>query len=100
MQKLAVSLDCRDHAGHHVVATEQALDFGLEARLLDDQLAELQDVVEAAFTRRRKCRDLAAFVAHTLTAEIVCSSLAAYTTELAGFSGTTISAIGCPSRTM
>ena len=31
MQKLAVALDGGDHAGHYVVAAEQAVDFGLDA---------------------------------------------------------------------
>ena len=32
MQELSVRLDGPDHAGHHVLPTEQASDFGLEAR--------------------------------------------------------------------
>ncbi len=31
MQELAKRLDCPNHSRHHVVATEQPLDFGLDA---------------------------------------------------------------------
>ena len=32
MEQLAKSLDCRNHAGYHILSFEHALDFGLDSR--------------------------------------------------------------------
>jgi hypothetical protein len=31
VDQLAKSLDCRNHAGHHILSLQHALDFGLDA---------------------------------------------------------------------